>query len=808
MRSRYPLIFAVLLATAGVLSSAEGPAASLARQIRETGLDPDECYRVRELSLRRDEARLYLTDGYLIFSKPVAGRRISAVFTTDVEGGDAEVLLFPPSRGERLSLAAHTGAPNLNEHLRAAVLIFADATESELMTQIRASPANQKRPEMGLLLAQSWDSVARNLAASFQSRLVLDLLSGSGGSQGFFEAALGGKNLGNFDLVYDPRSSEQIIVGQTTSRENRSYFDVWTSFQARSFRNRAPGAYPREAELPEYRINATLEPGLRLRVETRVTVKALVTTPVLAFEISPQMKISAALVDGQPAEVFQPESLRSNLIRNTRNDVFLVIPAQPLQAGRDYIFELHHDGAVVSDAGNRVYFVGARGNWYPGRGIQFSRYDITFRYPQGLDLVSTGELVEDKTEGEWNITRRKTDTPVRLAGFNLGVYERARVSRAGYMVEVCANRELERALQPRMREPIVVSPSVGWPRQRRAEILTLPPEPAPPPAPNPLAHLQELATEIASALEFMAARFGPPPLRTLVVSPIPGTFGQGFPGLIYLSTLAYLGSHNKPIASLTERQQTFFSDILHAHETAHQWWGNLVMSAGYHDDWLMEALANYSALLVLEKRRGTRALETTLDAYRNDLTAKGENGKSLESAGPIVLGLRLEASQTPQAWRTITYEKGSWVLHMLRRRMGDEKFAAMLGELRRRYQDKPLSTEQFRMHASEFLPPKGPDAKAENFFEHWIYGTGIPSLKLKYSVKGKAPALKLTGTITQSDVNEDFSAEAPIEIQFGRGKSITHWVRTSSEPVAFTIPLRQAPTKVQVDTSGILAIRN
>src|SRR5262245_54116659 len=99
-------------------------AADLARGIGSAGLDPAACYRVRDISIVKEDARLYLTDGYLIFGKEIEGARISAVFTAEVEGGDAEVLLMPPTRSERRSLASYTGAPNLDEHFDAAVLIF------------------------------------------------------------------------------------------------------------------------------------------------------------------------------------------------------------------------------------------------------------------------------------------------------------------------------------------------------------------------------------------------------------------------------------------------------------------------------------------------------------------------------------------------------------------------------------------------------------------------------------------------------------------------------------------------------------
>jgi hypothetical protein len=213
----------------------------------------------------------------------------------------------------------------------------------------------------------------------------------------------------------------------------------------------------------------------------------------------------------------------------------------------------------------------------------------------------------------------------------------------------------------------------------------------------------------------------------------------------------------------------------------------------------MEALANYSALLFIEKTKGAREMDVMLDSYRDGLLAKGDSDQTVESTGPIVLGTRLLNSLEPRAWRAVTYGKGSWILQMLRRRMGDEKFSALLAEITKRYDRKEITTEAFRLLAAQYLPPKSDDPKLEAFFDQWVYGTGIPSLALNYSVKGKAPALRLVGTLTQSDVDEDFSVLTPIEIQVSRGRSITEWVRSGNKPVTFTVPLRQAPLKVQLD---------
>jgi hypothetical protein len=800
-------VIVALLWFAPLITALEAPTADLARRIVEAGLDAEECYRVRDLHFAREDVRFYLTDGHLIFGKPVDGLRMTAVFSADVERGDAEILIFPPHRSERMSLAAYTGSPNFSEHFRSAVMVFTDTTYEELLAQVRAQ-GMQKSSERGVLLVEDWNSSVRNFSGSFQIRLVADRLSGNPKSAGFFYGALAGVRLGNFDVLYDPRAEEQITLGQVVFRDDRTFFDVWTRFQARSFRTHAREVPGPELAVSDYRIDATFEPDLRLRVRTRATISpGPEARRALAFFVSRQMRITEATIDGVPAEVFQPESLRASLIRGGSNDPFLVVPAAELQPGRSYEVEFRHEGAVVSDAGNGVYFVGARGSWYPNRGMQFARYDLTFRYPKTLDLVSTGEVVEDRTEEEWRITRRKTDSPIRLAGFNLGNYERQTASAGGYTVELYANRRLESALEKPQRVILMPRQLPPGPRGKRPPGMEAVPLTAEAPPPSPAAQAERLATEIAEGLEFMASHFGPLPLKSLTVSPIPGAFGQGFPGLIYLSTMSYLEPKQMPVSQRNHYQQTFFSEILAAHETAHQWWGTLVTSASYQDDWLMEALANYSALLVLEKRKGPRAIESILERYRENLLAKSGD-RTMESAGPIVWGSRLENSQVPGAWRTIIYEKGSWILHMLRRRIGDQGFLSMLGELRRNFEYKPVHTENLRLLAARHLPPKSPDPQLEAFFDQWVYGTGIPTLRLSYSLRGKAPAVRVSGTVTQSDAGEDFSAHVPIELQFGKGKPVTHWVRTSDGPMSFSVTVRQVPSRVLLDPgNSILAVK-
>ena len=94
---------------------------------------------------------------------------------------------------------------------------------------------------MGGLIAERWTSVLSNLISSFETRVVYDVLSAQRDT-GLFYMAVSGNQLDNFDVLYDPTAQDQILVGKLGYRDNRTYFNTWTAFQARSFRN---GASPR-----------------------------------------------------------------------------------------------------------------------------------------------------------------------------------------------------------------------------------------------------------------------------------------------------------------------------------------------------------------------------------------------------------------------------------------------------------------------------------------------------------------------------------------------------------------------------------
>jgi len=157
-----------------------------------------------------------------------------------------------------------------------------------------------------------------------------------------------------------------------------------------------------------------------------------------------------------------------------------------------------------------------------------------------------------------------------------------------------------------------------------------------------------------------------------------------------------------------------FRDYLTSHELAHQWWGDMVTCATWHDIWLNEGFATYSTALWYEYASGTPDAEAR-HAYM-------EARRPSELDGSVYV---YDISDPNRIFSSnYSYSKGAWVLHMLRGVVSDETFFDILAAYRERYEFSTATTEDFRAVAEEVW---GSDL--EWFFEEWIYGGGAPAYR-------------------------------------------------------------------------------
>lgn len=723
----WALLFSALLPAADQPTAGE-----VAGSLAKLSIDPAQTYRVRDLELTRGDIKIYLTEGVLSFATPVNGRRVAAIFTIDgVEGGDGEVLLLPNRSSERASLASFANTPNIDEHITSALFVFSDGTAADLLGQIQQHSL-RTAPDIAAGLANAGNPILHTIASAVDVRLVASLLDSHKPDQGFFYSFVSGRQLREFDLLYDPADFEPVAAGTTElNKDGVPAFRLWTSFRPR----RAPPYLPPSPQLADYRIDATIEPNLSMKISADLNFTANADTGrVLSMQLSHRLHVASATLDGRPAEVFQHG--QASAIVDKSLDTFLVVSEAPLAPGSSHHVQLRYDGSVIHQTRGGQYFVDDRNAWYPFIQPTLANFDLTFHCPKELNLVATGEPVSNEVVGQQRIVHRRTSVPVALAGFNLGNYAMTTVKQGSYRVECYAERSASSEIGP------------------------------------------DLLNETARILDFYTHQWTLLPIRTVALTPIAGYFGQGFPGLIYLSEVSYTRPEDRPRELRNAEMDAFFSELLLPHEIAHQWWGNEVRSADYRTTWLTEAMANYAALQFLENDKGAGTAEKLLASFRADLTQK-DKGQTVESAGPIDFGERLLHSGSLARWHAITYEKGAWILHMLRQRLGDEGFRKMQLRLLNEYSSKPVTNDEFRAVASSFLPAGQPDPTLDLFFETWVYATGIPVLKLEGS--GKRLTLNVSG------VDENFTSDVPLPCVSASGKETMHWVRVTSGPNAIDL---------------------
>jgi aminopeptidase N len=264
---------------------------------------------------------------------------------------------------------------------------------------------------------------------------------------------------------------------------------------------------------------------------------------------------------------------------------------------------------------------------------------------------------------------------------------------------------------------------------------------------------------------------------------MPGDLSQGWPGLVFLSSFAFLSPQEQTDLHLDPVMRALDTQVL-VHETAHQWWGDLVQWNSYRDQWIAEGLANYASLLMLEQQNPTQ-FRLVLEKYRRDLLSTNRDGERLRDAGPVTLGMRLESSHFPDGYQAISYERGTWLFHMLRcmlrdsemvshSRKGraeakanpDELFFRTLRKIRERYAGKKITTEELVEAFEEELPRPLWYENRHNldwFLNGWIDGTAIPEVEAReIRITEKAGVTTVTGMIVQKDAPEDLVTAVPV----------------------------------------------
>ena len=759
-------------------------AAELYSRIRTIGLDAGRVYHVRDASIDRPNLNVTLEDGTLAFTEDICGRITGAFFV-----GDGDILLRPPNRTEHASLTLFTGMAILEEQFNSAYLRFNDDTAELLQPFLSVGQWTSDS-------FKEWDDASRRFAEYDPLRLFVDFShflppSSSREAPQRFSSLLHlhlvGKKLGAFEVFWDAAGAETLWAGQLRTKDNLAFFDTWTSFTPADA-SIATSASPRsDVAITAYRIQAAVQPPTELRALTDVDLSVhRGGQRTLLFELSRYLKVDSVESDGHPIDFIQNPALEGTQLERRGNDLIAVVFPEELTNHQILKLRFRYAGDVLSDAGSGLVYVGARGIWYPNFGLNAASFDMEFRYPATWTLIATGKpspetgsaAPTERLEVGDRTSHWISDRPIPLAGFNLGKYVRAETKTGKVVVAAYGTKGVEKTFPKAQPEVELAHP---YSRLNPPAPLVITPAP-----PSPALDAQAVADKAAKAIATFSQWYGPYPYSTLALTQMPGDLSQGWPGMIFLSSFAFLSPQEQADLKLDPVTRELNGQVL-VHETAHQWWGDLVFWKSYRDQWLSEGLANYSSLMLLELEKPAQ-FRQVMDKYRNDLLTKNKDGEWLRDAGPVTLGQRLISSHFPNGYEAISYERGTWLFHMLRcmlrdsegtasstlkgRPNAEEPFFRALRKVRERYAGKPIGIRELIQVFEEELPrPLWYDNrhKLDWFVDSWIEGTAIPQLQTRnVRITEKTGTATISGFIVQKDAPENLVTAVPV---FGEGAS-------------------------------------
>lgn len=223
----------------------------------------------------------------------------------------------------------------------------------------------------------------------------------------------------------------------------------------------------------------------------------------------------------------------------------------------------------------------------------------------------------------------------------------------------------------------------------------------------------------------------------------------------------------------------YFEDIV-VHELAHQWFGDMITCEDFHHIWLNEGFATYCETLWFEFKDGIEGRKYA----RNQTRYYGPGTIYVEDTenDDIFSG-------------QLSYNKASWVLHMLRFYMGDETFFEFLRTYYQRFQYSTINTEQFRDLAEEV---SGLDL--DTFFQQWIYEEGSPFYKYIWlSEEQPDGTYKVKLSVSQvQEYSTIFALPIDITIHTTSGDSVVR-IFNDQKAQNYEFVLSEKPTKVILD---------
>lgn len=821
------------------------------RALVETRLAP--AGRIEGGSLRVDRFVFELTGGDL-YLLPRPDERV----TVAVYLGDGVVRCYPPDGVEHQQLRKFLDEDFLAEEFDRFVFWLAGPAGARLRALAGGAPGRQAR-RANDLLADRREALLERQRENPDSRLLLDLLDPAPHRADprrppYFYAQLDGDDHGWFSIEIEPRAREEVAVFRFDRRNVRN---TWLGFHALTefggdAAAQAPHGFPRDPEtaggvgaggrddgnvrddgdwnardfglsprtlvperegwtprvaVPRIDVDLALEGDGDAVASAALLVEAREPLAALRLRISRHLEVTdvrwrtelpadaddvrrsrllagarTAAAAATPADPSEPAALHGaplHYVQETHGRllgddyhepwVTVVLP-RPVAAGERFILELACRGPLVERLRTaRGFLLKDTQHWIPMHADnRRSLLHLTYRVPERYQIASGMTRVDERVADGMRIAEWVADDPVRGMAFSMGRFAVTTVDEAG-------------------RLPITVY-------ENRSQTGFAP------------GNLRKTIADLEGSIRVYADYFGPYPFRALNVTETVTYTGQAFPGLVLLSFQAF-GVLNTGVA-----------ELFRAHEVAHQWWGAAVHWEDYRDQWISEGFSHYAAALyTLIGLEDEDQFQDILDAWRLDVLGEVNVGQGAgqhfgvrpevirrsdgHESGPVVAGYRLNSSDTPVDYQILVYEKGAFILHMLRMMLtdletgDDTRFRDLMRGFVRDHRLRPASTRTFEAAVARAF-----GAPMDWFFDQWVYGVDVPTyrpdLRTSRVLDQPSPYL-LHGVVRQEDVPDGFRMPVPIRVRFADRPPLVHRVLIDAESVDVQVPLPAEPAGVE-----------
>jgi len=757
-------------------SSAKGK--SLYEQVKSFTLSGNTA-QVSGVQLKRDRVEMTF-DGTFYFTTLVDGRVVGAVFIGQGKFR-AEV---PPSDFEKDNVKRLLDADVVESDFKTAVLRFSDDTFDVIGKNSKfAETVNAQAQKLAI---ETDERILKETGANLSARITTSSLNGE--KPGLFFATFDGGKRERFSYLMDHQNRIPVANFDLNGGEKGLIFahrpviggnDLWMAFYAVEDYQRGTVDYSGVNDLIDithYKIDVDARaPNKSLKVITNVAFQTLAKNlRAIPFQVGESL--------GSYSNTRLKKQLRVKSVKLGGSDLvsvqedweggFALFLPRAIQSGEKLEIEIMLEGDFMIDSSivSNCFYPASNTTWYPRHGfLDRSTYEFSYRHKKSLNIASVGLRTgteSDPQNKDLVITKSKIEYPVALVTFALGPFERH-------------------------------SQTVKWDKGGTPIPLEF----------NSLAGsylpIKEdfILAELDNTLRFFHAMFGDYPYPVFSAAVHPFGFGQGLPTLLMIPP--------------TDRASKYTYSFI-AHETSHQWWGNIVAWRSYRDQWLSEGFAEYSGVLYTGFRDGKGSREDLINMLRRSLkeppvTTTGVGKGRLVDVGPMILGHRVNTSKTYGAYQALIYNKGALTLRMLHFLMsnpstGDDKpFYDMMTDFVNRFRNNYASTDDFRAVANEHFA-KTPIAQKYRlkdlnwFFAQWVYKTELPSYQLEYQLVDQPDGSTLVkGFVTQENVPEGWFMPLPLTFTFNNNQEARGTVHAYGAKTPFEIKLPMKPKKVELD---------